>query len=93
MIEETSQPEVFKKHLGMFAYPKGSHLTERTCPLGEWVRQRAELRTWPYARSLQRSPSTRTRLESHGGLTVEGINFGSQDYLGLSSHPAIYEAA
>jgi len=90
---ERNQQDVFKKHLGMFAFPKGAHLIERTRPLGEWVRQRTQLRTWPYARSLHQSPSTRTRIESHGGMSVEGINFGSQDYLGLSSHPAIYEAA
>ncbi len=85
--------EAFGKHLGLFAHPKGAHLTQRTRPLGEWLDLRAGLNTWPYARTLQQRPGTETRLESQNGRKVEGINFGSQDYLGLASHPAILAAA
>ncbi|HEX5716673.1 MAG TPA: pyridoxal phosphate-dependent aminotransferase family protein [Thermoanaerobaculia bacterium] len=85
--------EAFGKHLGLFAHPKGAHLTQRTRPLGEWLDLRAGLNTWPYARTLQDRPGTETRLESQNGRKVQGINFGSQDYLGLASHPAILAAA
>jgi 7-keto-8-aminopelargonate synthetase-like enzyme len=90
---DMTQSDAFKKHLGMFAYPKGSHLTKRTEALGEWVRQRTGFSTWPYARSLELPPSPVTRIQSQNGRKIEGINFGSQDYLGLCSHPAIHEAA
>lgn len=93
LLDPTLQAEVFGKHLGMFTQPKGAHLTERTRPLGEWLDQRAELGTWPYARTLEKPPGTRTRLETQKGLRVEGINFGSQDYLGLASHPLVRDAA
>src|SRR4028119_416170 len=77
----------------MFTHPKGAHLTERTKPLGAWLEQRIEFGTWPYSRSLETSPATDARLKSSNGTTVEGVNFGSQDYLGLASHDSIHAAA
>jgi glycine C-acetyltransferase len=84
---------VFSKHLGLFANPKGAHLLERTGPLGEWLDLRTELNTWPYARTLQQRPGTETELSSQNDRRVTGINFGSQDYLGLAGHPSLLDAA
>lgn len=83
----------FSKHLGLFANPKGSHLLDRTRPLGEWLDLRTELNTWPYARTLHGKPGSETELGSQNGRRVAGMNFGSQDYLGLAGHPAIARAA
>lgn len=83
----------FSKHLGLFANPKGAHLLDRTEPLGEWLDLRAELNTWPYARTLQGRPGAEAVLQSQNSRRVAGMNFGSQDYLGLSQHPAILAAA
>lgn len=93
LLDSSLVEEAFSKHLGLFAHPKGAHLTQRTRPLGEWIDMRTGLNTWPYARTLQDRPGSETRLESQNGRQVEGINFGSQDYLGLASHPAIHDAA
>lgn len=86
-------PSAFSKHLGLFANPKGPHLLERTRALGEWLDLRTELNTWPYARTLLGRPGTETELSSQNRRRVTGMNFGSQDYLGLSQHPDITEAA
>lgn len=82
----TSLPDVssiespaFTKHLGLFASPKGSHLLNRTRALGEWLDLRAELNTWPYARTLHAKPGTTTELSSQNSRRVHGLNFGSQD--------------
>ena len=92
---EVSQqsPSVLSKHLGMFANPKGNHLLERTRPMGEWIDQRSELSTWPYARTLHARPSNETTLGSQNDRRVSGINFGSTDYLNLSIHPDVLSAA
>lgn len=92
-ISPLLETDAFTKHLGMFTHPKGAHLTERTKPLGDWLQQRIEFGTWPYSRALETSPATDARLKSSNGVTVEGVNFGSQDYLGLASHHAIHDAA
>jgi glycine C-acetyltransferase len=88
-----STSPAFSMHLGQFANPKGAHLLDRTQPLGDWLDLRAELNTWPYARTLQDRPGTETVLHSQNDRRVVGMNFGSQDYLGLSAHPAILAAA
>lgn len=94
-VSDTAQrhSSVFSKHLGLFANPKGSHLLQRTAALGEWLDLRTELNTWPYARTLQERPGTSTVLLSQNSRRVEGLNFGSQDYLGLSGHPDVHDAA
>lgn len=94
VIELTAETnDVFSKHLGVFANPKGAHLLERTEPLGEWLDRRAELNTWPYARTLQQRPASETVLTSQNARRVAGMNFGSQDYLGLAGHPDVIRAA
>ena len=93
VLNPALQNEAFGKHLGMFAHPSGAHLTERTQALGAWLDLRAELNTWPYARTLQGRAGAEARLRSQNGRLVEGINFGSNDYLGLASHPDIVRAA
>jgi glycine C-acetyltransferase len=92
-IASIIETDAFTKHLGMFTHPKGAHLTERTRPLGAWLEQRIAYGTWPYSRSLETTPGTDARLTSSNGAVVEGVNFGSQDYLGLASHDSIHEAA
>ncbi|HKP13440.1 MAG TPA: pyridoxal phosphate-dependent aminotransferase family protein [Blastocatellia bacterium] len=91
--ERIHQSDAFTKHLGMFVEPEGAHLTERTRPLGQWLAEREEFNTWPYARALELPPAPTTRIRSQNDRVVLGYNFGSQDYLGLSQHPAIRDAA
>jgi glycine C-acetyltransferase len=93
IISSSEQSIAFTKHLGLYANPKGNHLLERTRELGQWLDLRTELNTWPYARTLHARPGTETVLQSQNARLVAGMNFGSQDYLGLSMHPAIAAAA
>jgi glycine C-acetyltransferase len=47
---------------------------------------------WPYSRSTESGPSANCAIRDDRGLLVEGVNFASQDYLSLSSHPAVTAA-
>ncbi|HEX8369832.1 MAG TPA: pyridoxal phosphate-dependent aminotransferase family protein [Pyrinomonadaceae bacterium] len=88
-----NESDAFTKHLGMFTHPKGAHLTERTKLLGDWLQQRMDVGTWNYSRVLEKSPAPITGVKNSYGDVIEKINFGSQDYLGLASHPSIRDAA
>jgi glycine C-acetyltransferase/8-amino-7-oxononanoate synthase len=76
-----------------FASPTGSRLLERVEPFHRWYSARVESETWLYSRTLAAAPLSTTRLLDAGGRVLEGINFASQDYLGLSNHPEVVEAA
>ena len=70
-ISDTADPtETFSRHLGMFAFPKGAHLTERTKPLGKWLDERTALHTWPYSRCLEQPPGTVTRITSQNDRVI-----------------------
>lgn len=80
-------------HAGMFARPKGRDLLQRTSDYHTWYRARSEAGLWPYSRRFDGplDPIARTRAED--GRLQEGLNFAAHDYLSLSTHPAVHEAA
>lgn len=85
--------EIFTHHVGTYAQPSGPDLLRRTEPFFEWQDARRELGLWPYSRSLDYAPTAECVVRSESGHAAAGLNFSSQDYLGLASHPAIAEAA
>jgi 7-keto-8-aminopelargonate synthetase-like enzyme len=73
--------------------PEGSDLIGRVAGFYDWQNLRREHGLWPYARSTATAPMARCDAMSDAGEQFSGINFASQDYLSLSSHPAIKAAA
>ena len=73
--------------------PEGPNLISRVAGFYEWQNLRREHELWPYARSTATAPMARCEAKSDTGAAFSGINFASQDYLSLSSHPAIKQAA
>ena len=76
-----------------FRAPEGPDLISRVSGFYQWQNLRREHELWPYARSTATAPQARCEARSDTGEAFSGINFASQDYLSLSSHPAIKAAA
>lgn len=76
-----------------FRYLPGSDLLDRVDAFFEWQELRRETGLWPLGRSTESGPRSKCFARTDEGELFEGINFASQDYLSLSSHPAINEAA
>ena len=93
-ITANSTPEAaLTGSLRDFRAPEGPDLIGRIAGFYEWQNLRREHELWPYARSTSSAPQARCEARSDTGQAFSGINFASQDYLSLSSHPAIKAAA
>ncbi|GLS29215.1 glycine C-acetyltransferase [Mesorhizobium albiziae] len=76
-----------------FRTPAGTDLLGRVAGFFDWQEVRRRHNLWPYAKSTATAPTTRCLARTDSGLEISGVNFASQDYLSLSSHPAIKQAA
>lgn len=91
MLQRDALP--FKFHNASFAKPVGTDLIARTQPFFEWVEARRAQRCWPYSNSLYGPPGPSSTVAAELGVARSGVNFSSQDYLGLAAHPVVREAA
>lgn len=83
----------FRRSVAHFAQPSGSDLLARTDRFYEWQDRRRELGLWQYSRSAGAAPSAMSAMISETGTERFGLNFSSQDYLSLATHPSVLEAA
>ena len=90
-IETTTT--AFEHSLADFARPQGSDLLARTRPYYEWVETRREAGVWPFMRRLGGPPGPTAVVVTPDGEAREYLNFGTQDYLGMTGHPAVRVAA
>lgn len=73
--------------------PGGRDLLARADGFYAWQDLRRHHNMWPYSKSTDTAPQTTCIARDDMGYVVEGVNFASQDYLSLSSHPKVKEAA
>ena len=76
-----------------FRVPHGRDLLARTEGFYAWQDGRRRGGLWPFSRATQRGPASTCAVEDDSGSPMEGVNFASQDYLSLSSHPEVSLAA
>jgi len=86
-------PQALTGSMRDFRHPKGADLLERIEVFYKWQNLRREHGLWPFSRSTEERPSTVTAARDDAGGRIRGVNFASQDYLSLSSHPAIKTTA
>ena len=71
----------------------GTDLIARVTPFHRWQNARRDHGLWPYSRSTEEAPLPICAARDDSGNRFRGVNFGSQDYLSLASHPAIKQVA
>jgi len=76
-----------------FRVPKGSNLLDRVDGFYDWQNMRRRNGVWPFSRSMQNGPAAIATAKDDSGSGMTGVNFASQDYLSLSSHPEIKATA
>src|SRR5579872_4145897 len=76
-----------------FRVPGGVDLLGRTEGFFRWQDLRRQNGLWPFSRATEDGPKTVCSAQDDSGNKMRGVNFASQDYLSLSSHPAIMATA
>jgi 7-keto-8-aminopelargonate synthetase-like enzyme len=72
---------------------QGTDLMARVSPFYEWQQLRRQRHLWPYSKSTEKAPLSVCTAADDSGFKFSGLNFATQDYLGLSSDPEIKEVA
>lgn len=70
-----------------------THLVKRWTPVGKWFHDRGALGLDPYQKAAKGRILPFVSGNLRDGTQFSGVNFASQDYLSLSSHPALVKAA
>ena len=91
--EDVAPTEALTGSLRDYREPHGPDLLGRVDRFFRWQDLRRQHRLWSYSRSTEDAPGTFCAARDDTGARFSGINFGSQDYLSLGSHPAIKDAA
>jgi glycine C-acetyltransferase len=76
-----------------FRYLPGADMLERVDAFYQWQETRRAAGVWPLGRSTEHGAFSRAVARTDEGELFQGVNFASQDYLSLNSHPAILETA
>ena len=70
-----------------FRVPDGADLLARCGDFFSWQDTRRQERHLAVLRSTEKGPAATCAVRDDQGSLCEGVNFASQDYLSLSSHP------
>jgi glycine C-acetyltransferase len=76
-----------------FRHLPGSNLLDRVTAFYDWQEARRAIGVWPLGRSTEQGAFSRCSARTDDGTLFAGVNFASQDYLSLNSHPEILETA
>ena len=92
-MNEIIYPNALSRSTAHFANPKGRDLFDRLQSYSDWQDARRVSGYWPYARVLGSSPLPEARIGPMNREANWGINLAVQDYLALSTHPSVRQAA
>lgn len=69
------------------------HAPDRFKPLMDWLDARYEQGLDPYSKYTSTTIAPEVTAHGRKGDTIEGVNFASQDYLNMATHPRVIAAA
>jgi glycine C-acetyltransferase len=72
---------------------QGKDLIGRVGGFYEWQQRRRLHGLWPYSKATEQAPLAICAARDDSGVRFSGLNFATQDYLGLSSDPEIKATA
>jgi 7-keto-8-aminopelargonate synthetase-like enzyme len=93
MNQQVDHSQILELGLFDFRDPSGSSFVDRTLPFESWVDAANKEGYLQFCRYHDTAPAIRSVVFGWGGQRYEGLNFASQDYLGLSKHSAVIDAA
>ena len=93
MGNEIELPVALTGSMRDFRTIRGANILDRVEAFYDWQQARRRSGLWPLGRSTEMGPHSRCQARTDEGELFEGVNFASQDYLSLSSHPAVLDAA
>ena len=93
MSANNGQIEALSGSMKDFRHLPGTNLLDRVSAFYEWQEARRAIGVWPLGRSTEQGAFSRCTARTDEGQLFAGVNFASQDYLSLNSHPEILETA
>lgn len=81
-----------KDFIDLLKNVKGTNLFTRYYPADEYVRKAEDDGLWFEKRSLIGAPLNQIAIKDSKEQVYKGLNFASNNYLGLASHPFTIEA-
>jgi 7-keto-8-aminopelargonate synthetase-like enzyme/DNA-binding NarL/FixJ family response regulator len=72
---------------------RGIDLMARVEGFYDWQGLRRSRGLWPYSKATEQAPLALCSARDDSGVRFSGLNFATQDYLGLASDPEIKEVA
>lgn len=92
-LSKFASGESLKGSLRDYRVVPGTDLIGRFDGFFAWQDMRRQNGVWPYAKSTTCAPRTTCTALTDSGEKFSGVNFASQDYLSLASHPEVKAAA
>ena len=86
-------PAALEGSMRDFRHIPGSDLLQRVDAFWSWQETRRAAGVWPLGRSTEKGARSKCEARTDEGQLFEGVNFASQDYLSLSSHPDVTDVA